>query len=269
MKMNIITNFSTKSRNESDYATGQNSHMYETLQKETEFISKQFWFRLLSGNVWLKMKEYEFSFFNYQILLGILLSRDREFDDDGYFCTVCYSGLGFCLLNMNEHVDALSYLKIAIKFIRSYEIVDIDYFPIFSEFDAFKPEHIVVNTYHHVGKCLMELHQFEEALPYLFEALDIVTNGNFCNNDQILIDAAKTHKQKKRVKNLANILRDLGLFYMKQNCFDESVSYLQRAFNIYKELFETKNIAETRFELLTCFMEIYQRERVEEQLNVV
>jgi len=265
-----VRDISTKMQNKNECDALQDSQMYKTFQqKEKDFFTNQLLFHILVGNVLFKMEKYESSLFIYQILLGIILS---SFDDNYYFETICYSRVGIYLLKMNYHSEALFYLKLSLRIKENsrYNFDEFGEFELnFDSFYAFRPNFILFDTYYHLGKCLMKLNQFEEVLPYFFEALEIITKGKLDEeNDKILTKAATTYIKKKQIKNLANILHDLGLYHMKQNRFKEAKSYLQRAFNIYNELFETKKIELTRIELLTCFMEIYQRDCIEEQLKI-
>ena len=56
---------------------------------------------------------------------------------------------------------------------------------------------------------------------------------------------------------------------MEQNRFSEAVEYLEKCLNLQIKLSETEKITITRTELLTCYMEIYQRANADKRLKHV
>ena len=97
-----------------------------------------FLFYLLAGNNWFKMKQYEKSLHSLQIALGIRLSTTIRLDLcdhlDDYLIAMMYSGIGACLLKLNQYGESLIYLNIALQVKDDYRIENIS----FSTF-AFSP----------------------------------------------------------------------------------------------------------------------------------
>ena len=74
-----------------------------------------FLFYLLAGNNWFKMEQYENSLNCLQIALGIRLSARFDFCNhfNNYLIAIMYSGIGACLLKLDQYADSLIYSNIA------------------------------------------------------------------------------------------------------------------------------------------------------------
>ena len=212
------------------------------------------------GNIYLKKNQFEKSLNFLQISLSIALSVDFK-GYKMYQVMIVYSGIGTCLFQLKRYDESLVYLKIAAQLIEDHKI------------DADKDVlGFVCNratTYHNLGKCLMKLQQFEEAFPYLYLALDIATEGNLNEDSDFNLTelANKSVASKRNIQDLSFILFDIGQWYMQQNRFQEALSNLQRSYNILNKLSESEEMAKVRLSLLTCYMEIYQHERIKSNLS--
>jgi len=214
----------------------------------------------VAGNIWFKMKQYQKSLSSLQILLGLFMSVGKS--NTKSYEMIQYSGIGTCLLKLNQYEEALIYLKLAVKIIEELKIYSdnsIGNDDVVFLKNVFK----VSSTFQSLGKCLMKLQQFKTALPHLRKALEVMFPRTFGEEDEkCLTDSMKSVLEKKSLVNKADILYDIGLCCMKQNRFKEAVTYLERPFKIYTLLHEVNKVASTRFKVFTCYMEIYHHERI-------
>ena len=212
------------------------------------------------GYALLKKKQFDKSLSFLKISLGGALSR--KFDGCGRLTQVMlYSGIGTCLMNLEEYKEALLYFKLAIRLINKRTMADDDY----SSTSSFN----LTSTFHNVGKCFMKISQFKKALLFLYESLELVTECNVVEEHDLLLIglAEKFPSYARRPQELANVLCDLATCLMKQNSFEIAVFYFERSFNLLKKLSKPKNVAAVRDKLLTCYMEIYQRDRAKKHIE--
>ena len=214
--------------------------------------------------MFFKLKQYERAFNCLQTSLGIAIS-DGLGEYKPYGVMIKYSGIGSCLLKMGQYEEALKYLDIAIRVTEIFNITTDDY----DGDDFFDSAFNRTTTYHSIGKCLMKLQKYEEAFPYLFQALEVrrvVENLQEEKNLKLTQLAEKSLSLKRKLRELANILHDLGLWYMEQNFFKKALRYLPLAFNLHK-FSGAEDCAAVRIRLLTCHMELYQCEIFESTLK--
>ena len=230
----------------------------ETLYEESSFEKNSDEFSRLyffAGQTLYKTKKYRNALNCLQISLGIALTLNDDFDQ--HHAIYLYSGIGSCLLKLGEYDEALIYLDIAVRIIENYGIVEDDS----SAFIIFS--FTLATTYHNLATCLKKLQQDEKVLAYLYQAFEFAKEAyEIINYTNVYISLVRNH-----CRDFARISGDLGKWYMEQNYFSEAVKYLQRCLNLQIKLPETEKIAITRTELLTCYMEIYQRARAEKHLK--
>ena len=212
-------------------------------------------FFFVAGNNWLVMEEYEQSLASFQIALGISLTITLEqYDDiDKSDVAMMYTGIGICMLNLNQPEEAIIFLKTAVQIIEKNNLPDNNGLLFINR----------ASTYYNLGKCFMKLENSEKAVPFLLQALELTANHNETEEKKTVLTQttrevfSKTQKSNYEV----NILHDLGLLHMKKNCFDEAAIFFQKLFNIYSKLSNAKKIDETRINLLKCFMKISQEKK--------
>ena len=122
-------------------------------------------FYFTAGDNWLALKNYEKSLNCWQIALGICLSVDLvQFNFDIHDLAMMYSGIGICLLKLDQYEESLIYLNFSI--ITMKDNVD-DYTKAFIN---------PALTFHSLGKVLMQLELIEDAVRCFFETLEITEN---------------------------------------------------------------------------------------------
>ena len=208
-----------------------------------------------TGKILHRVKKYKNAFNCLQISLGIALSLNDDLNE--HRAIYLYSGIGSCSLKLGEYDEALIYLDIAVRIIESYGVVEDDSSVciIFS--------FTLATTYHNLATCLKNLQQDEKALVYLYQALEFAKEAYESISDtNVFISLARNFG-----RDFARISGDLGKWLMEQNRFPEAVECLQRCLDLQIKLSEIEKIAITRTELLTCYMEIYQRARAEKHLK--
>ena len=227
----------------------------------------------LAGDICFKIKRYEKSLNCLQTSLGIALSNTSDTDEIDHKIYLL-SGIGFCLLKLRQFEESWIFINAAIQMIKENEIPKTEY----DFFEVFRTSFGLVTTHHSAGKCLMNLHHYEEAFSYLNQALTLATEGGLVAEDNqelpaILEKEGFVGKTLTGIKNLAGVLFDIGVWYAKQNSFSKASIYLKRSLNIYEKfpssMRDAESIAATRFELLTCSMEAYQRDRLEKRIKVL
>ena len=215
--------------------------------------------KIMLGNILFKMEQYENAMNILQLSRSICLSMNEHFFERNAF--IFYSGVGACLVELNQFEEALKYLNMAIQNLEEEDVKIINQIPV---------DYLVVIlfnvalTYHNLGKCYIHVRKYEEVLYDLLTSLKIVTKGNMDKaNDEALILQLETYPfLKSKVKDLESVLFDIGLLLMQQNCFKEAISYFERSMMFHNKISAgTENKAVVG--LLTCYMEIYNRERVE------
>jgi len=207
------------------------------------------------GRVLFNAKQYKKALSFFKLSLGIALSKD-SLKDKEHDAILLYSGIGTCLLKLDKYKESLSYLNFSITLAKKLECNE----------DFRKSTFNLAATYNNLGKCLVNIQQHVDAWPYLIEAFKIGTEGYLDDEEydkRLFRLAEKSILHKRKLKELARIIRELGLWYLHLNCYKEALNYLQQSFNIYKKLSNAKMIVATRAELLTCYMQIYQHENVE------
>jgi len=217
-----------------------------------------------AGNIYFKMKEYESSLNCLKIFLGVAISININAWKK-YHLMICYSGIGICLLNLDQHEEPLFYLKTAVKMITECHISK-------DLFDDDDDELVTVafyrvTTYHSIEKCLMKLQQYKEAFQYLNQALElrkteIMNKDNQSTFAKLTGLEYKSPSLKRKLQELARIFLDVGKWYKKQNCFNEAENFLQKALNLHNRFSEADEIASARVKLLTFYMESYQKQKV-------
>ena len=206
------------------------------------------------------MKQFYKSLPFLKIYLGFVLSRD--FNGCGPFNQIkLYNGIGTCLMNLEQYKESITYFELSLQLLDKHTVVDDDCLSSLT----FNLTSILNN----VGKCFMKIGQFKKALRVFYDSLKFETECNMEEvHDLLLIGLVeKFVSVARRPQELANVLCNLAICYMKQNSFKKAVSYFQRSFNLLKNLSTAKDIAAIRAELLVCYMEAYQRERVEKHLK--
>ena len=236
----------------------QANNLFNVHSNESEVTAK---FYFLAGNNWIEMKKYDEALSCLQTALGISLSVDvNEYKYSGidqYEIAMMYTGIGICLLKLHHYTEAQIYLQYAVEMIENNFVNEtLDFY----HYLAIKP----ATTYQNLGNCSIKLQNFQKRVQYyLYHAIELTTNGNSDEeNDKVLAQLAQTSSlERKKLENLASILHDLGLWYMKQNSFDEALTYLKRSFDFFTNLSEAADIAATRIKILFCYMENYQRDK--------
>ena len=229
---------------------------FDQTNNEPKYV---FYFNSIAGTNFFAMKNYEKSLTCLQIALGIYLSVNfaqlRDINDDEI--AMVYSGIGSCLLKLNQYEESHIYLNMAVQMI---EVIGL------KTFDSdllllFNP----TSTYHNLGKCLMQLGDFEEALTCFFQALELTENGNADEENDVTLTklTVLAFIENQRLKYRADIFYDFGLLHKTKMKFKEAAIYFQKSFENCKKLPHYEYSDETRVELLKCCMETYQRERVD------
>ena len=245
--------------NEFDETSMRMNEAFKNFDQTNNKPNYVFAFNSIAGNNFFAMNNYEESLTCLQIALGIYLSVSfAQFgnSDDGKVA-IMYGAIGICLLKLNQYEESLIYLKIAVHIINVVDLEKLDSGVLM----FFNP----TSTYHNLGKCLMRLGQFEEALTCFFQALELAENENVDEeNDVILTQPTfQAFFENQRLKNRASIFHDLGLLHKIKTKFKEAALYFQKSFDNCNKLPHYEHIDETRVELLKCYMEIYQRERID------
>ena len=222
-------------------------------------------FYFLMGNLRFKMKHYSQSLNCLRVSLKIILIEEldicRKFSN--YDIMTIHSGIGTCLMMLDQNEQAVIHLKIAAKMIGEYELEEPDY--------TIKLAFSASSTFHNLGECFFNLKQFEDGFLCLYQALEIAGKDILTEENGKVVTQLKneTYSDKIKTKNLIGILRALGLHFMKENRFQKAVSYLHLSFNLFKTHFAGESNNAARVELLTCYLEIHQREQVEKYLKGV
>ena len=117
----------------------------------------------------------------------------------------------------------------------------------------------------------MQLGQFEQALPCFFQALELTENENADEENDVILTqlTLQAFFENQRLKYRAGIFHDLGLLHKIKMKFKQAAIYFQKSFDNCKKLPHHEHVDETRVELLKCYMEIYQREKVDIHLKVL
>ena len=243
--------------NKFDEASMQTKEALKNFDQTNISPDQVFEFYFFAGNSFFAMKNYEESLTCLQIALGIYLSANiTQFGDSDEIAMV-YSGIGICLLKLNQYEESLIYLKIAVQLIEVIGLEKLD-----SSISIFINP---TSMYHNLGKCWMRLGHFEEALACFFQALELTENENADEeNDVILIQPTKQALiENQRLQNRTDIFHDLGLLHKNKMKFEQAAFYFQKCFDNCNKLPHHKHVDETRVELLKCYMEMYQRERID------
>ena len=216
------------------------------------------------GHGFLKMKHYKKALEFLKTALGIAMSK--EFLGNDVHSILLYNSIGICLINLGEYEQSLNYFKLAKEMLEN-----------FKNDKRFEEEFWALTlhfamSFHDVGKCFKELDQFEEALTYLDVAFEIMTNhyGVANDNDEVLAYfSAISASHLKIFWEQQSVLFDIGLCHMQQNRYKKAKTCFRQYLSICNKLPKAdKNIVNAaRLKLLTCYMKMYQRERVEKHLN--
>ena len=214
-------------------------------------------FNSFAGNIFFAMKNYEKSLTCLQITLGINLSIHFAQFGDSDQVAILYAAVGICLLKLNRYEESLIYLNMAVKI---FEVIGLENLES-SSLLLFNP----TLMFHNLGKCLMQLGHFQHALMCFFQALELTENENADKgNDVILTQPTfQAFFENQRLKYRASIFYDLGLLHKIKMKFNEAAIYFQKSFDNCNKLPHHEQVDETRVELLKCYMEIYQREKVD------
>ena len=249
--------------NQFSEASEQMKQVVENCNKQNHVPEYKSVLYFYNGNNFFKMRQYEQSLNHIQTALGIALSDGLD-EYNKYYIMMLYSGIGACLLHMGLCKESLRSLNVALQVIEIHitedeDDEDDDNFLQFSFNRA--------TTYHSVGKCLMVLNLHEDALPYLHQAFHLKIKKKLENKNNKKSILTKNYPTlKRKLQEFVDILNDLGLWYMKKYRFKQGLRYLLQAFDIHK-FFEVTGISETRLKILNCYMEMFQRERIEEHLK--
>ena len=164
-------------------------------------------------------------------------------------------------MNLEQHEEAIIYFGLALQSIGKQTVTNVDY----SSTSTFS----LVSTFHNAEKCFLNSDQFENAWQYFYKNLEFEIECNVEEvHDLLLIGLVeKFRSYARKLQEFGNQLCDLATCYMKQNNFKKAVLYFQRAFNLLKKLSKAEDVATIRVELLTCHMEVYQRDRLEKHIK--
>ena len=213
------------------------------------------------GQAFLKMKHYEKAIEFLKISLGITMSK--EFIENEMHSIILYNSIGICLINLGEYEESLSYFNLSKEMLEKYNI---DKKP---EKEFWKSRLQIAISFHSVGKCFLKLDRFEETLPYLGVALDIFPTVFDNDNDTLVYLSTISVSHRKMFQEHQSLLFDIGFCNMKQNHYGIAQYHFEESLSIYKTLLKADEAitVATRLRLLTCHMEIYQRERIEKHLK--
>ena len=100
---------------ESNKLDEASNYMNQSFDLQSNNPKYTFLFYLLAGNNWFKMEQYEKSLHCLQIALGIRLSARFDFCShfNNYLIAMMYSGIGACLLKLDQYAESVVYLNIA------------------------------------------------------------------------------------------------------------------------------------------------------------
>ena len=133
-------------------------------------------------------------------------NKFTDFDTDKSLATTLHT-IGYCLLDMNKHDEALEYLQQSMK-IQEQASLDLSTNKSFA------------TTLHNIGRCLLDMNKHDEALEHLQRALKI--------QEQASLDLS-------RDESFAITLHEIGRCLLDMNKHDEALEYLQRAMKIYEQ----------------------------------
>ena len=241
--------------NKFDEALIKVNEAFECFTEENKKIEDVARFYFWAGNNWIALEKFEKSLTYLQIALGICLSIDLDqFENvnEGHIALM-YAGIGTSLLKLDHYKESLVNLKIAVKMIEDYDMHELKKCIFFIGF---------ASTFISLGKCLMQLGHFEDAMPCFLLAVEATESENANKESNIVLTqpTREAFLENQRLKFRASSFQNLGLLEMKQKDFKEAVLYLQRYLNVCKKLSDSSSIDETRLKLLQCYMNIYQQE---------
>ena len=212
------------------------------------------------GYGFLKMKHYEKALKFLKISLGIAISKDIL--QNKISCIMLYNSVGICLINLREFEESLIYFKLA------KEILEKCKTDRKLQIELFQKSQIV-NSFHRVGKCFLKSYRFVEALSNLNVALEIFPYEFDDDNKALVFLSTVSVLHLKKFQEYPSILFDIGFCHMQQNHYENAQYFLQESLSFHNKLpkaDETITVT-TRRKLLTCLMEMHQRNRVEKHLK--
>ena len=202
-----------------------------------------------AGMNWMALKEYRLSLNYLKVSLGLCLSVNIDQCNninEGHIAKN-HTGIGICLLKLEQYKESLAYLNISVKMAKGGTKSVFIY-----------PE----STYYCIGKCLRQLGHFEDAVPWIFQALEISEIEN-AEGDLILTKPSlKSVYENQRLKIWASIFNDLGSIHKTLNKFENAAIHFQKSYYTYKKLSDAKNVDDTRLELLKCYLKIYYQKEL-------
>ena len=212
------------------------------------------------GHGFLKMKYFKKALEFLKISLGVAMSKDIL---ESKMCSIMlYNSIGICFINLRKYEESLIYFKLAKEMLEKYTI------------DKKLEENLfqnlqIANSFYSVGKCFLKLDRFEEAVSYLGVSLEIFP-FDFDDNDKVIVFLSTISVSHLKVfQEHQSLLFDIGYCHMQQNHYENAQYFFQESLFIYNKLpkADEASAVTTRRRLLTCHMELYQRERVEKHLK--
>ena len=169
-------------------------------------------------------------------------NKFTDFDIDESFATTLYN-IGYCLLDMNKHDEALEYLQRAMK-IQEQVLLDLN------------TDKNFAITLREIGRCLLGINKHDEALEYLQRAMKIQV--------QVSLDLNTD-------KSFAITLHEIGRCLLGINKHDEALEYLQQAMKIQVQvslnLNTDKSYAVTLHNIGRCLLGINKHDEALEYLQ--
>ena len=214
-------------------------------------------------------------------------NKFTDFDIDESFATTLHN-IGYCLLDMNKHDEALEYLQRAMK-IKEQVSLDLN------------TDESFALTLHHIGLCLLNMNKYNEALEYLQRAMKIQEKmsldlnidksiaitlheiGRCLLNMNKHIEALEYLERAMEIKKQASLdlntdksfattLHNIGLCLLNMNKHDEALEYLQRAMKIYEQmsldLNTDESIAITLHTIGRCLLDMNKHNEALEYLQL-
>ena len=151
--------------------------------------------------------------------------------------------IGYCLLDMNKHDEALEYLQRAMKV---KEQVSLD----------LTTDESFATTLNNIGYCLLNMNKHDEAFEYLQRAMKI--------QEQVSLDLTTD-------KSFATTLNNIGYCLLDLNKHDEAFEYLQREMKIQEQvsldLTTNKSFAVTLHVIGRCLLNMNKHDEALEYLQ--
>ena len=207
------------------------------------------------------MKHYEKALEFFEISLGIAMSK--EILGNQMHSIMLHSSICTCLINMGEYDELLIYFNLAKEMLENYKNNE----RLEEEFRNSRLQTAI--SFHNVAKCFLRLNRFGEAKPYLDFAVQILQSACDEDNKVLVYLCTISALHMKIFEEYQSLIFDIGFCHMQQNHYKFAHYFFEECLSIHNKLPKVDQAiaVSARVKLLTCYMEMYQRERVEKCLK--